>query len=262
MASHKAEAGAAGEANGGRGRRPTVVVEAKRRTRERRTRLAGRIRTARLRRGWTQAMLGGKCGFGRQVIGRAERGEGRLDLESLERIAIALDMPLIVDLGREAIVDVRDAGHLAIQELVLRLGRAAGYRVRFELATKSTEPWHSSDVVLEDATRTTLIDVECWNSMDDIGAAARSSTRKQSQLAEQAVASWGHRGRAAVVWVVRATLRNRTLLRRYPEVFATRFPGSSRRWLSALLEGTEAPDEPGLVWSDIGASQLFEWRKG
>jgi hypothetical protein len=53
-----------------------------------------------------------------------------------------------------------------------------------------------------------------------------------------------------LVWVVRETARNRALLARYPEIFASVFTGSSRGWVLALTTGSEPPDEPGLVWCD------------
>jgi hypothetical protein len=62
--------------------------------------------------------------------------------------------------------------------------------------------------------------------------------------------------------VVRATAGDRDLLRRYPEVFAARFPGPSRHWIDVLMTGIAPPTEPGLVWCDIGATRLFEWRRG
>jgi hypothetical protein len=45
-------------------------------------------------------------------------------------------------------------------------------------------------------------------------------------------------------------------------VFASRFPGSSRRWVDALTTGTPPPRETGLVWCDVGATRLSEWRRG
>lgn len=137
-----------------------------------------------------------------------------------------------------------------MQELLLRLGRAAGFDRQFELATRPTEPWRSADVVLGSEARRTLIHEECWNSFGDLGSAARSSTRKLAELEEMAIGMWGPSARAALVWVVRATARNRLLVARYPEVFATRFPGSSRAWVAALTAGGPIPTEPGLVWCD------------
>jgi hypothetical protein len=62
-------------------------------------------------------------------------------------------------------------------------------------------------------------------------------------------------------WVVRATHRNQTLLRRYPHIFDSRFPGSSLAWTSALTLGTAFPDEPGFVWCDIACARLFARRR-
>ena len=44
-----------------------------------------------------------------------------------------------------------------------------------------------------------------------------------------------------------------------PEVFASRFPGSSR--VEALTRGDPPPAEPGLVWCDVSATRLFAWRR-
>jgi hypothetical protein len=103
---------------------------------------------------------------------------------------------------------------------------------------------------------------ECWNTIGDIGAAARSSERKRADAEALAAARWGEAPAAVgVVWVVRATARNRALVARYPEVFAARFPGSSAGWVRALTEGAAPPDEPGLVWCDVAATRLFAWRR-
>ena len=174
---------------------------------------------------------------------------------------MALDVPLVLDFGRDRAQDVSDAGHLTMQELVLRFGRAAGLDPRFELATKPAEPWRSSDAALADESRRLLIGVECWNNIGDVGASSRSSTRKQAELEALAVARWGSDGQAGHVWVVRATGRNRDLVARCPEVFAAGFPGSSRGWVDTLTTGAEPPREPGLVWCDVGATRLYEWRQ-
>jgi hypothetical protein len=76
-----------------------------------------------------------------------------------------------------------------------------------------------------------------------------------------AVARSGETATTGLVWVVRATARNRALVARYPEVFGRAFPGSSRRWLEALTAGAAPPDEPGLIWSDVAGTRLFAWRR-
>jgi len=242
-------------------RRTRLALEAEQRARKRRIELGASVRKAREQRGWTQDQLAARAGVGRQVVGRLERGEGRVDLELLQRVGIALGVPLNVAFGRDPERLPSDAGHLAIQELVLRLARFTSRQGSFELATRPAEPWRSVDVGLVDALGRNLIVVECWNTIGDIGAAARASTRKRAEAEAAAVARWAEDGRAALVWVVRATARNRRLVATYPEVFAARFPGSSRRWLTALTDGTAPPEQDGLVWSDVAGARLFAWRR-
>jgi hypothetical protein len=195
------------------------------------------------------------------VVSRAERGIGTLDLDALERLTTALDVPLVLSIGRDLQQDVVETGHLAMQELVLRLARPAGFTGQFEMATRPAEPWRSADVALASAIQRVAIDVECWNTFGDVGAATRSSNRKVAELEQIAVARWGSGARAAVVWVVRDTARNHALIARYPEVFATRFSGSSRAWVLALTEGGTVPSEPGLVWCDLSTGRLHPWRR-
>jgi transcriptional regulator with XRE-family HTH domain len=238
-----------------------MAAETERRVSERRARLGGQVRTLRSRRRWSQERLGERAGVGRLVISRIERGIGAFDLETLERLGLALGVPLAIEFGRDPREQVADAGHLAMQELVLRTGRHAGYHGQFELPTRPSEPWRSIDVGLFNVRRRVAICAECWNVIGDIGAASRTSARKQAELEDMWTARWGDEGRVGLVWVVRATRRNRALVEQYPEVFRRRFPGSSRSWVRALTEGAEVPDEPGLVWCDVHATRLFHWRR-
>jgi transcriptional regulator with XRE-family HTH domain len=244
-------------------RRQELAAEATRRNREQTARLGGRIREARLRRHMTQQQLGERVGVSRSAVSAIERGFGGGNtLDTWQRLAVALDIRLNIDLGRDFLEAPIDAGHLRIQELVLRLGRAAGYSGSFELATRPADPARSSDVGLRDDQRRRLTLVECWNTIGDVGAAARSSSRKIAEAEAFATAVGGERPhRVSGCWVVRATARNRELVRRYPEVFAARFPGSSLGWVRALTLGTDPPDQPGLVWCDVSATRLFAWRR-
>jgi transcriptional regulator with XRE-family HTH domain len=242
-------------------RRPRLAVEAARRVTERLARIGGEIARMRRQRSWTQAELAERAGLGRMVVNRAERGVGPVDVDGLERLSIAFGVPLNVGFARDPKLDVADAGHLAMQELVLRLGRRCGYAGGFELATKPNEPWRSVDVVLAAEARRRMICVECWNTLGDIGASVRAGTRKVAEVDALAVGLWGEGVTTGLVWVVRATARNRAVVARYPEVFASWFRGSSRRWVAALVDGADPPKEPGLVWCDIAATKLFAWRR-
>jgi transcriptional regulator with XRE-family HTH domain len=242
--------------------RTRLARQAEHANREQLVRLGADARQARHRRRLTQALLGSRVGLSQSAMSRLERGGGGgMTLDALQRVAVALEITLRVGFQRDPLTETTDAGHLAMQELVLRLGRAAGYTGSFELATKSNDPWRSADVGLAAPTQRRLVHVECWNTIGDIGAAARSSARKQAELAALAIARWGTNATTGLVWVVRATARNRALIARYPEVFASRFPGSSRGWVDALTNGTPPPLEPGLVWSDVAGTKLFAWRR-
>jgi transcriptional regulator with XRE-family HTH domain len=208
-------------------------------------------------------VLAAQVGLSRPTISAIERGfGGSHTLDSWQRLAVALGMPLRVDLGRDPLTETADAGHLAIQDLVLRLGRKAGYARAFEVATRPADPSRSTDVGLRDDRRRMLVLVECWNTIGDVGAAARSMDRKLAEAADLSVAAGGERPFAVRgVWVVRATARNRALLARYPEVFAARFPGSSAGWVVAITRGAQPPMQSGLVWCDVGATRIFAWRR-
>lgn len=244
-------------------RRTDLEVEAERRNAEQLARLGAQVRAARRVRHLTQAALGERAGVSRASVSRLELGRGGgLTLDAWQRISLAAARPMVVNLQQPTDGDTADAGHLGIQELVLRLGRAAGYRGSAELPTKPNEPWRSIDVALLDDARRRLAVVECWNSIGDIGAAARTSNRKQAEGEALAAARWGDRAHTVgLVWVVRATARNRALVARYPEVFAARFPGSSAAWVRALIAGDEPPRLPGLVWASVDGTRLFAWRR-
>ena len=155
-------------------------------------------------------------------------------------------------MGRDSLEEPADAGQLGVQELVLRIGRRGGYRRTFELATKPSDPSRSTDVGLIDDTNRRLVQVECVNTFGNVNASIRSSDRKRAEAEELAIAM-GHGDPYSVhiVWVVRATRRNRQLIATYPELFASRFTGSSRAWVEALSSGTPPPAELGLVWCDV-----------
>jgi transcriptional regulator with XRE-family HTH domain len=245
-------------------RRSSVSIQAGRTLQGILIREGGKVRRARKRRRWSQLRLAGKVGISQPTVSALERGAGgNLSLVLWQQVALVLNLPLDLQLGRDALEDPADAGHLGIQELVLRLGRATGRRRTFELPTKPTDPSRSVDVGLIDDLRRCLIRIECVNSWGDVGASIRSSDRKRAE-AEALAVSIGHGDPYSVheCWVVRATRRNRALVARYPELFATRFPASSRAWVAALTSRMRPLDERGLVWCDVACTRIFAWRAG
>ena len=250
-------------------KRPELAAEAVRLNFEQLARLGADLRAARMRRQLTQAQLGSTVGLARSTVSDLERGwGGGHTLDTWQRLALAVDRPMRIELRRDPREEPADAGHLAIQELLLRFGRRAGYHRSFELSTRPSDPSRSTDVGLRDDRARLLILVECWNTFGDLGAAVRSTNRKLAEAAELAIATGGERPhRVAGCWVVRDLPRNRQLVARYPELFASRFPGSSARWVRALTEPAGAagrhdpPAELGLVWCDARATRLYAWRR-
>src|SRR3990170_4841133 len=106
-----------------------------------------------------------------EQFARMERGlGGHASLDTWQRVATALGRPLGVTMARDPAEEPADAGHLKIQELILRLGRATGGGRSFELPTRPADPSRSSDAALRDDPQRTLILIECWNTIGNIGA--------------------------------------------------------------------------------------------
>ncbi len=255
-------------------KRPELAALARRLNQEQLSRAGGQVAESRRRRRWTQSELGRRVGLSQGSISLIEVGKGGgLALDAWQRIGLALDRPLRIELSRDVREEPADAGHLAIQELMMRVGRGAGFRRTFELPTKPSNPTHSTDVGLRDDGARQLILVECWNTIGDVGAAVRSTNRKRADVEGLAVVLGGARPTGpgdepgepyavATVWVVRATRRNRELVVRYPELFASRFAGSSRAWIQTLSTGSPPPSDLGLVWCDVRCTRLYAWRRG
>ena len=250
-------------------KRSELAAEAHRRNLEQLAGLGGEVKAARIRRRLTQQQVADRAAISRSSEGRIERGQGGgQSLDTWQRVALAVGRPLVVRLQRDPIEDAADAGHLAMQELLLRLGRRAGFAGSFELSTRAAEPWRSTDVGLRDDVCRVLCLFECWNSIGDIGASARSTTRKVADAEQLAVVIGGDDPyRVASCWVVRDTRRNRELVRRYPEVFRARFPGSSHRW-AQIFSVTRVigphlvpPVEPAMLWCSLDATRLYAWRR-
>jgi transcriptional regulator with XRE-family HTH domain len=246
-----------------RRRRPELLAEAARRNQEQLAQLGAELRRSRLRRRLKQAQLAAAIGVVQSTVSVMERGRGgSLSMDLWQTAFTAMDRELRFEPSRDASEEVADAGHLMIQDLVLRLGREAGFVATFELPSRPADPSRSTDVGLRDDRRRLLVLAECWNSIGDIGAAARSTSRKIADAEAFAAFAWGERPhRVASVWVIRASRRNRELVARYPDVFAARFPGSSSGWVAALTRGDEPPRESGLVWCDVAATRVFAWRR-
>jgi transcriptional regulator with XRE-family HTH domain len=246
-------------------RRTNVEVQAARESARIGATLGSDLQHTRKRRRMTQEALGKRIGLGQGRISELERGHGATTpLETWIALGIAIDRPLAVSFSRDIQPDEpRDAGHLAAQELVLRLARQHRRHADFELPTRPTDPTRSIDVALRDATARVLIVVEIWNRLDDLGAAVRATSRKQAEAEGPAVlaAGDGPPYRVTTCWLLVDTTANRRLVARYPEILETRFPGSSFGWVCCLSNGAPPPTEPGLAWIDPRSGRIVPLRR-
>ena len=217
------------------------------------------VRAARRRRRLTQSALARRAGLSRSRLAEIEGGDGaHASLDHWFALAKALGLYLMFEFGRDPQQEVRDAGHLDMQGLVVRVAEAAGWKPEWE--SRSSRRW--IDVRLEDRKGRRILIVECWNTFGDLGEAVRSSDYKVREAAERAVAIAGDGQPFAVglVWVVRDSKANRDLVARYGSLLESRFRGSSVAWLRALAGGA-MPNEPGLLWCDVKATRLFARRQ-
>jgi transcriptional regulator with XRE-family HTH domain len=223
------------------------------------------VRAARVGLHLTQARLAARVGVHQSEISRIELGGGGpVPLELWIALGVALGRPLAISFTR-ALGETRepaDAGHLAMQERLLELARATGRSGTFELPTRPADPSRSIDVCVPDRRYRVLLVEEAWNTFGDLGTAMRSTNRKTAEATDLAATlDDGPPYRVATVWIVRPSAANRALVGRYPLIFRTAFPGSSRSWARALTAGGPPPREPGLVWLDPVTGRISEWRR-
>src|SRR5262245_59146392 len=104
-----------------RAKRTKLAVEADRRLREQMGRAGGDLKAQRTRGRRTQDQVSRRAGVSRNLVSRMERGlGGSASMDAWLRVALAVDAPLTVGFQRDLRGETADAGHLAIQELILR----------------------------------------------------------------------------------------------------------------------------------------------
>ena len=248
----------------GRVRRTDAQVQGNREATRIAATLADDLRRTRVRRRLTQRALGEKVGLSQGRISDLERGAGATaPLDTWIAIGLALDRPIVVSFSRDIERDdPRDAGHLRAQELVLGLARQTGRRADFELPSRPADPGRVIDVVIRDDAARAIVLIEIWNRLDDLGAAVRSTSRKQMEADKLAVlvAGDGSPCRVASCWLLVDTAANRRLVARYPEILMARFGGSSIGWVRCLVNGAAPPTEPGTAWIDTRVGRIAPMR--
>ena len=224
------------------------------------------LKDARTGRRQTQQQASQRAGISQGTWSGLEReGDGRTTLAVWARAAFAVGASLDAYLRRASAADQpRDAVHLRNQERVIRTALAGGWRSLPEAPIdREARTSRAADVVLMRGSEYALVEV--WDWFDDVGAALRELDRRLDALERFAIARMidDSMPRAAGCWMIRATQRNRRLVREHRHLFRARFAGSSRAWLAALTtHGTAMPTEPAILWATVGGERLYPARLG
>lgn len=221
--------------------------------------IGGDLRGSRIRARLTQSQLADRVGIGRARLGELERGDGgSAPLRLWVRLGMAIDRPFAASFSRDIRRDPEpaDAGHLAAQELVLRLARSTGRTGLFELPTRPSPAAGVVDVALRDDRQRVLILIEIWNLLGDLGAASRTTSRKVAEIEATVARDF----RVASCWLLVDTAANRAIVRRFPAVLRSRFGGSSVGWVLAIVTGSAPPAAPGIAWVDPRTGRITALR--
>lgn len=206
----------------------------------------------------TQTEVGHAAGVSQGWISRMERGGGRTaSLETWASVAAANGLQLVAFLERRpGAPRPRDYEHLKRQTLVIDTAARGAWDGDPEVAIDPD--WirsRSVDVLLRRPTRNELAVVEIWDAFDDVGGAWRGLDAKVAAIARAHPAST-----VGGLVVVRATRRNRELIREFGTAFRARHPASPAAWLRALTSSEPMPLERGFLWTDVAGTRLFAAR--
>ena len=205
------------------------------------------VRQSRLRRHLTQKQMAARVGLSRSRLAAIEAGNGAaLPLTNWFALADTLGRflrsrvrarPARGTNGR------RPPGYPATGHRVPE--SQAGFDDRMiELPGHTGRGW--TDVALVKRAARVLVLIECVNVIGDLGRAFGRAIGKRPRHDQLAAAMGGEGGAfmVTVCWVVRDSARNREIVRRYAELFAARFTGSSRDWTLALTKARRSRRNP------------------
>lgn len=140
---------------------PELVAEARRLDVENQIQVGRDLRKRRRRRRMSQVALAVAAGMSREMVKRMESGRGgAIPGFRWHAVALAPDTTHDAEFARDHQEEPADAGHLSIQELLLRLGAALGFDKSVELPTRSSDPSRSIDVSLRNDRRRVLMVLE------------------------------------------------------------------------------------------------------
>jgi hypothetical protein len=202
------------------------------------------------------------AGITQPFYSRIERGlEPGATLLTLASCASALDTQLAAFI--EALPGAslpRDIQHLRRQSHLVAITRRAGWVSDPEslLQGDGLRP-RSIDVLLRRPVAREAAVVEIWDLLLDGGEAMRGLGAKVLATRQRLGPGWRVEG----LLLLRATSRNRVLVRELAPLVMARFPASSAAWVRALAApGERMPDAAGFAWTSVTGDRVFPARFG
>lgn len=210
--------------------------------------------------GLLQRDVAERAGISQSFYSRIELGRGsRASLETLAACALACDAQLAAFL--EALPGAslpRDIEHVRRQQAVIAHAAKGTWQAMPERPIDPrAQRSRSVDVLLERAVAREIAVVEIEDLITDAGATFRGHADKVSALRREVGPGWTVAG----LLVVRATVRNRNLVRELRTIIDARYPASSVAWIAAL----RSPDRPmpkadGMAWTGARTPELHPAR--
>lgn len=220
------------------------------------------LRDARLARGLPQREVASTAGITQPFYSRIERGlEHGASLLTLATCASAIDTQLAAFI--EALPGAslpRDLEHLRRQSHLVSLAMRGAWVSDPEslLEGDGLRP-RSIDVLIRRLAAREAAVVEIWDLLLDGGEAMRGLGAKVLATRQRLGPDWRVEG----LLLLRATSRNRALVRELAPLLAARFPASSAAWVRALsTPGVPMPEGSGFAWTSVKGDRIFAARFG
>jgi transcriptional regulator with XRE-family HTH domain len=208
----------------------------------------------------SQRQVAERAGVSQREVSRLELGQGsNTNVDTWAAVGAALGLQLAAFFERApGASQPHDLEHLRRQDLVIRAAARGGWTGDPESLLDDDGRYpRSIDVLIRRPARREAAVVEVWDLVTDGGAAMRGLEAKVSATRQRLGPTWHVRG----LFVVRGTLRNRSLVGDLRGVFTARFPGPSTAWLRALEDpAAPMPLEDGLIWTDVQGTRLIAAR--
>lgn len=205
-----------------------------------RSAVAAKVRAARLQRDWTQGELAARAGLSRGLVSAVERGAAEASLESMERIALALEARLVVELHVPIVVgrdDQRDAAHAKCVAAIRRALERRGFVCVVEQPFADGQMRGWIDLLAFDPASGRLVVVEVKTELRDLGGLLRQVgwySRRAGSVAREL--GWRARSVDSLV-VFLATEDNDAALQANADMIRASFPTRGRVLRAGLVPG-------------------------